>query len=178
MDTKFIDSKKGTNTLFIIALQMWGWNEIGGQIILTKIRDIFSWDGGKVSSTGYNGGVGGGCERKRGRRRRRWWRKSRRCSNGNSSRWEQRNMRRWEEIRFFKFVVQDLIPHCMKLRLQDLYLLLQSWDSSHAPINWISKPHICLVHKAICCISSLGLRHLLFNSTTPKIKREKSSWKP
>lgn len=150
MDTKFKDSKKGTNTLFNLLL-LFKWNN------LTKIWDIFS---GKVSSSGYNGGVGGGCERKRRRWRRRW-----RRSNGNSPRWEQRNMRRGEEIRLFKFVFQDLIPHCIELCLQHLNLLLQTWDCSHAPINWISKPHICLVHKAICSISSLALRHLLLNST-------------
>lgn len=75
---------------------------------------------------------------------------------------------------FSILVSENFSPHCVELSLKGLNLLLQRRDCSHAPIHWISKPHVCFVHQAVCCICSLGLTHLLQDSRNSDVDR--SGW--
>lgn len=46
---------------------------------------------------------------------------------------------------FSVFIPENLSPHCVEFGLKGLDLLLQRRDCSHAPVNWISKPHVGFV---------------------------------
>lgn len=111
---------------------------------------------------------GGGGDDDRRRRRRCWLRRSgsgRRLRQFRHGDGQRRIGGSNDGICSFSILVsQNLSPHCVELSLKGLNLLLQRRDCSHAPIHRISKPHVCFVDQAVCCICSLGLTHLLQDS--------------
>lgn len=50
---------------------------------------------------------------------------------------------------------EDLCFSYCKLHLQLRYLVLQIRDGSHAPVNWVFYPRVCLEHQAAHCICSV-----------------------